>query len=43
MNVFIIGGIIGVVVVVAAFIWLNRNKPDIVDKGEQEIRDFKKP
>ncbi len=39
---YIILGIVGLVAVVVAFVWLNRNKSDLVDSVEQKVRDFKK-
>ncbi len=39
---YIILGIVGLVAVVAAFVWINRNKPDLLDSAEQKVRDFKK-
>jgi hypothetical protein len=32
----------GVFSAALGFIWLNRNKPELVDKGESAVRDFKK-
>jgi hypothetical protein len=33
---------LGVVFSIAGFAWLNRNKPEAVDKVEGQVRDFKK-
>lgn len=39
---FIVASIILLVAGIAGFIWLNRNKPEALDKAEDFIRGFKK-
>lgn len=40
-SAFIIGVIVGVVLTAAGFIWLNRNKPEQLDKAEDAARKYK--
>lgn len=39
---YIVLTIIGLVAVVGTFIWINRNKPEILDSVEEKVRNFKK-
>lgn len=44
MNVNLILVVLGLaaIAVVVGFIWINRNKPDELDKVEEKIRSFRK-
>lgn len=39
---YLIVAAIGVALAVGAFVWVNRNKPEELDKVEEKVRAFKK-
>lgn len=40
---FAAGYVVGFLVSIAVFVWLNRNQAARLDQVEQKVRDFKKP